>query len=364
MKKKIVTILISILMINVIILGYKIDFDKIKITGDEFLQVSISFCITEDNLFLVIDFKGGDVKIYNSNGALLKVLGRKGYGPNEFAQPLFCHYSHRKFIISDNGQRKIFVYDRKDELKFIRSKEIFANSVGSDLYLDAKKIYIAGGKTTKEDITYQFFAVNLEKNDQYTYYLPGYLKYGLNSEKDFKKELLRKPDISAIGGSAYFDIHGDFAYYIWEGDLKIFKINLKTKAISTFGEKTANYITPYASKRLINAFGRGSIQSANIRGSEREKMSYVRQIFTTKKHVLVIYEARDSKHNDLGYMMQFYTLDGNFVKEISMPRKPGFGMFLDKHKNVLYSITPVPEGDIDESHYILKYTIHDNENSK
>lgn len=352
------------LMSNVIILGYKIDFDKIKITGDEFLQVSISFCITEDNLFLVIDFKGGDVKIYNSNGALLKVLGRKGYGPNEFAQPLFCHYSNKRLIISDNGQRKIFVYDRKEKLNFIRSKEIFALSVGSDLFLDENNIYIAGARKNKDDITYQFFAVDINKDDKYTYYLPGYLKYGLRSENEFKRELLRKPEISSIGGRAYFDIHGDFSYYIWEGDLKIFKINLKTKTISTFGEKSSNYIKPYASKKLINAFGMSSKQAANIRGTEREKMSYVRQIFTTKKHVLVIYEARDSKHNDLGYMMQFYTLDGQFVKEISMPRKPGFALCFDKHKNILYSITAVPEGDLDESHYILKYTIHENEDSK
>jgi hypothetical protein len=75
-------------------------------------------------------------------------------------------------------------------------------------------------------------------------------------------------------------------------------------------------------------------------------------------------DSKHSKHNDLGYMMQFYTLDGYFVKEISMPKKPGFAMWYDKHKNVLYSITPVPEGDLDESHYILKYKIHDIENSK
>jgi hypothetical protein len=306
----------------------------------------------------VVDFKGGDVKIYKSNGELAGVFGSKGYGPNEIGQPLFCHYSNKKFVVSDVGQKKIFIYNRKSKFKFVRSKEIFALSVGDDLYLEKNKIYIAGYKTPIDDINYQFFSLDLEKNDQYTYYLPGYLKYGLNSEDELNKELFRKPDISAIGGHSYFDIHGDFAYYIWEGDLKIFKINLNTKTISTFGKKTANYIKPYASKRLINTFGIRSKKSAKIRSQERNKMSYVRQIFASKKHVLVIYEARDSNHNDLGYMMQFYTLDGNFVKEIVMPRKPGPGMCFDKQKNVLYSITPVPEGDLDESHYILKYKIH------
>jgi hypothetical protein len=284
---KIAAFLLFIIFINSTCFGYQIDLEKIKLSSDILLQVSISLCVTEDNLFLVVDFKGGDVKIYKSSGELVGILGSKGFGPNEFAQPLFCHYSDKKFVISDNGQRKIFIYDRKDKLKFIRSKEIFANSVGNDHYLKNNTIYIAGYKTPIDGINYQFYALNFEKNDQYTYYLPGYLKYGLNSEEDLKKELFRKPDISAIGGLAYFDIHGDFAYYIWGGDLKIFKINLKTKAMKTFGEKTSNYIKPYASKRLLNSFGRGTIQSANITGTERKKMSYVRQIFTTKKHVLV-----------------------------------------------------------------------------
>jgi hypothetical protein len=303
-------------MMNVIILGFKIDFEKIKINGDDFLQVSMSFCITEDNLFLVVDFKGGDVKIYNSNGALLKVLGRKGFGPNEFAQPLFCHYSDRKFIISDVGQRKIFIYDRKNELKFVRTKEIFSNDVGQCLNLDNNKLYISGTKRTIDGKNYQFYYMELDTDDQYVYLLPGYMKYGLNSDKEYYKEIFNKPYISAIAALSYFDILNDFAYYIWGGDLKIFKINLNTKTISTFGKKTANYIKPSASKRLINSSGIHSTQAAKIRSQERNKMSYVRQIFASKKHVLVIYEARDNNHNDLGYMMQFYTLDGHFVKEM------------------------------------------------
>ena len=63
LKIKMIVLFLFILMINVNILSYKIDFERIKITGDEFLQVSISFCVTEDNLFLVIDFKRSNVKI-------------------------------------------------------------------------------------------------------------------------------------------------------------------------------------------------------------------------------------------------------------------------------------------------------------
>ena len=52
-----------------------------------------AFCVTEDKLFLIPDYKAGDVKIYDSNGKLVTVFGRKGYGPGEFSKPAHCFYN-------------------------------------------------------------------------------------------------------------------------------------------------------------------------------------------------------------------------------------------------------------------------------
>lgn len=255
MRKKIIIIFQCILIISTSTFGVKIEPDKkIKLSKKVLLQFPLSFCVTEDDLILISDFKAGDVKIYNNRGQLVKVLGREGYGPNEFAKPFFCFYTQRKFIIADSGQRRIFFYDRKDKFDFVRTKEVLPPNIGFQFYVKNNKLFIAGTARDKDTKPYEFYMINLEKDHPYTYYLPGQMKYGLNSVEQYNTHLLRKPELSTIGTHAQFDIQGNFAYYSWEGDLKIFKINLETKEIKTFGKKSSYYIKPYASQKLINAF--------------------------------------------------------------------------------------------------------------
>jgi hypothetical protein len=352
---KIVGIFIIVLIINTSILESKIDLEnKIKLSEKVLLQFPRSFCVTEDKLVLVVDFKAGDVKIYNGGGELVKILGKKGYGPNEFAKPYHCYYTNRKFIISDTGQRRIFIYDRKDKFNFVRTKEILPPSIGLQFYLKNNMLYITGHTYDKDNNPYEFYMIDLEKNNHYTYFLPGHLKFGLNSGKDYNTQLLRKPELSAIGTRSQFDIHDNFAYYFWEGDLKIFKINLETKEIKTFGEKGPDYIKPYASKKLIDAF---KTRQFALISKERKKMNYVKNIFTTQKHVLLIYEVHEKNHDDPGYMIQFYTLDGNFVKEQRIPGEVSWVMFFDKQKNFLYAMEFKEDENFNYTHYIVSFKI-------
>ncbi len=360
---KIAVLLVFIFLLNNAIYGLKIEFaNKVRLSNNVLLQFPISFSVTEDNLFLVVDFKGRDVKIYKNNGELLNVLGQKGSGPNEFGLPLFCHYSNGKFIISDVGQKRIFLYERKDKFNFVRTREIRCTVVGDDLHLDGNKLYIAGNKSTGEGKSYSFFVSHLDhldhldKDGHYTYFLPAYLKFGLASFGQYKTELFKKLDITAIGTSGIFDIHGDFAYYTWEGDLKIFRINLKTKEITTFGKKMPHYVKPYASKKLIEALK--SRQGKYII-KEKRKMSYVKQIFTTRKHVLLIYAIPAPKDVEPGYMMQFYTLGGNFVKEVPIPGEVTRTMCFVQPGNALYTVVSEPDDELEEAWCLLKYKVNE-----
>jgi hypothetical protein len=356
-KIKTVLLPIFILMVSENILGITIALEK-KIplsSGKVLLQLPISFCVTEDNLFMVVDFKAGDVKIYNSNGELEKVLGRKGSGPNEFVQPLFCHYTHRKFILPDAGQRKIFVYRRINKLDFKRTKEILCLSAGNDIFLKENRLYIAGNKISENGKYYSLYSFDLDTNDNDVYFLPSYLKFGLTSENEYKTALFKKPDLTTIGVIGRFDIDGNFAYYIWQGDLKIFKINLNTREISTFGKKMPHYIKPYTTKALTNAFFN---RQGNDVQKERRKMSYVEQVFTTIQHVMVIYTVPGNNEEEQKYMAQFYHKDGNFIVEALIPGKASSAMWFDKENNVLYAIDIETDKDFEQTHTILKYKIH------
>ncbi len=137
-------------------------------------------------------------------------------------------------------------------------------------------------------------------------------------------------------------------------DLKIFKINKRDGTYTTFGKKTDNYIQPYVNGKIINASRAGN--RVYIR-EQKAKMSFVRQVFTTNKHVLLIYSRRD-KGIDLGFMMQFYNFAGEYITEVKMPGSMGFRFWMDKQTNILYTpvIETVGDGE-DDIYYMTKYKI-------
>jgi 6-bladed beta-propeller len=353
--KKIIIILAIIFIISSDVGAFEIDFiKKIPLSQKALLQMPLGFSVTEDEVFIIVDARASDIKIYNCDGKLAKVLGRKGYGPNEFANAFFCHYSDRKLIIEDSGQMKIFIYDRQGKFEFIRSKSINSTETGEDFHLEGNTLYLSGSRISQNGNVYSLYALDTNKPDHCTYFLPAHLKFGLATPQKYRFELHRKVDISAIGTSGYFDVTGDFAYYFWEGDLKIFKINLKTRKASTFGKKFDHYIKPYATQKIKQSF---SVNRAKTLIKERNKMSYVKNLFTTDRYVLLFYTARGQNHEDLGYRMQFYTLEGTFLKELPFPKRPGSRMYFDKDKSTLYTIKWEADKELDETYSILKYRV-------
>ncbi len=356
--------LIVVLLLTFHFMSFSIEIDlksKIKLSEKVLLQLPISFCVTEDEAFLVVDFKAGDVKIFNNKGELEKVLGSKGAGPNEFNQPLFCDYNNRKFIIPDAGQRKIFFYDKIGKFNFERTREIQYASIGDDIQLKENKIYMAGSKISEDGKYYSLYSFDLDGIGNHIYFLPAYLKFSLASENEFKTEYLKKPNLTAIGVMGRFDIQSNFAYYVWEGDLKIFKINLNTKEITTFGKKMPHYVKPYTTQKLINAFFN---MEGNYVQKERSKMSYVRQIFTTKKHVILLYTVPVKDGSGYDFMVQTYKMDGSFVEESKFPGKELDTIWFDKENSILYALALETVKETDESYHILRYTIHDDKNSR
>lgn len=330
--------------------------DTINLSDKVLLQSPISFCVTEDDLFLVVDFKAGDVKIYNYKGELETVLGKKGAGPNEFVQPLFCYYTNRKFILSDVGQRKIFFYERCDNFIFERKKSISCLDSGEDFFLKENILFMSGNRISEDGKYYSFYAFNIDKNGDYKYFLPSYLKFGLSSENEHRTELIKKSDLATIGVKGMFDMNGGFAYYAWEGDLKVFRIDLKTGEIKTFGKKMAHFKKPYTTQKLIDSF---FSRQVDIVRRERAKMSYVKQIFTSNSYVMVIYTIPSKNNEDNVYMVQFLKMDGTFVQEVVLPGKATNTMWFDKQKSFLYTMNFEQDANLNEHMYILKYKIPD-----
>lgn len=316
------------------------------------------FCVTDDELVIIPDYEAGNVKIYEKNGELLelvKIIGRKGYGPGEFSRPTHSFYNKEesRFVVMDHGIRKIFIYDRVGRIEFKRVKEIACWRGAFDIKLIGDKLFISGYASDPNKMHYDFYYIDLT-NDKTTYLLPSYIKFGLKSNREFEIQFLEKYEILAIGVQSWFDIHKDDAYFLWEGRLKVIKLNIVSPEIEAnpFGMQPPHYIKPYASSKLLEGFNK---DDSNLIQIERAKRSYGRNILVNSKYVIIIYEGPVNPENASILRIQFYTLDGDFIKEESILNSPTH-IWFDKNKAILYFLSRKMG---ENGYYILKYGINE-----
>ena len=79
-------------------------------------------------------------------------------------------------------------------------------------------------------------------------------------------------------------------------------------------------------------------------------MSYVTNIFASSNCLLVIYETNSI------FRIQSYSTDGKFLNESEILGNPGKGIWFDKAKSILYSISKKSNAQ-DGYFMILKYNI-------
>ena len=73
---------------------------------DDFLAAAAPFAVTEDGLYLIPDYKAGDIKVYDMKGHFVKRAGRRGFGPNELIEPRESDYMNGCYIVLDMGGRQ------------------------------------------------------------------------------------------------------------------------------------------------------------------------------------------------------------------------------------------------------------------
>lgn len=315
------------------------------------------FAVTDDGILIIPDFEAGDIKLYQNNGSSLTwltTIGEKGYGPDQFARPAHMVYNNktRTLAVMDLGLRKIFIYNRTDLLDFERVQTIPCRRGGYEIKLtDDGKLFISGGVTSPNNERYAFYSINLSGGGQINYLMPYHLKFGVESSAALTVQFKEK-GFGAIGALGTFDIHGDTAYYAWEGNLNVRKINVKSGLVhpKTFVTQTRNYSKPYLSSDLDGGYQKRDLLRMR---QAKKKMSLVRKVFVTKERVLVVFEGPLKEKSR--FWIQSYSLDGTFLREDSLKGQPSRMMFLDKAQSMLYSLSNEEGG---KRYYILKYKIN------
>jgi hypothetical protein len=334
--------------------------ETINIDPDANLKVTpMSFCGTEDNLFLLPDHQAGTIKVFNKEGNYLKfikALGPEGVGTGDLKQPMFCAYSreHGLFGVFDYGLKEVFIFERGREKVDFTLIEIFPCERGAYDIAFARNgdVVVSGYVTDKEGNPFDLYSVNIESG-QINYLLTSAQKYGLETYDQYVSEYRIKQTIPAQGTQAFIDINDDDLVFVWEASaLQIIKFNLDSRSKRSFGHnKTSNYTKPDLD-RLASSYKTGDFPNA---WQEQKKMAYVRNIFVGNDHIFLVYEtARNNSPST--FWLQQYDPAGNYQGEFLIPGSPDIQMWFDAENYDLYAFSKKPGNNANELS-ILKYKI-------
>ena len=325
------------------------------------LQMARDFCLSPDGTHLIVpDIKAGDIKIFScASGRLVKVEGRRGAGPNELLMPYKCTADERYFALIDIGLHRYFQYEFVKPVGLKRVDEGMPVELVIDCCLDNGGIVLAAYKLLDNDRRYDAYRVNLA-DKTIKYLLPSEVKYGFSSVKEYLAAYHGK-DIVPIGIQAYCDGFQGNLYYVWEGNLRIIRVNIRTGEITTFGEKTQNYIKPKVSNSLLNAYEERDKKKYR---EEKRKLTLIDDINVSGSYIILSYLKPDPAIDRQKRMFQFYGHDQKLIAEIKAPQEIAFGdedewvgMTTDRKNNRLICLRKFLDKQDEDRYEFLVYDI-------
>jgi hypothetical protein len=95
------------------------------------LYMWVDVKVDENNFIYVTDTMDYSLNKFNSQGKLIKKIGRKGQGPGEFQAPRFMGLSEKFIYVSDERMNRIQVFDMEILTCLERLKEnLFGTNYG------------------------------------------------------------------------------------------------------------------------------------------------------------------------------------------------------------------------------------------
>lgn len=347
-------IIISILLLLVVGILPAVQLEKIDTVilkgggGDDFIKAPAPFAVSEDELYFIPDHKDSDIKVFDVKGNFVKRIGRKGNGPMEFISPRESDYYDRHFIVLDLGKREYMFFSREKNAILKEIDLLRSPYMGNDVaIMKNDTILFSGYKTDQKGNDWACFTYDF-KSKKYEHLMTEYTLFGFDSKKEYK---LSRNDLRAIGFSGFCDWWGEYAYLLWKGNLKIYKINIRTKQFTTFGKKTTNYNQPIATDTLKKALAE---RNTLAWGKEMGRYSLIIGLYTNKDYLLVMYNKPKKEVEEINSrMLQFYALDGKYINELQITKNAGCGLYLskDKNDNILYMLQWIQSTDENDEYY-------------
>jgi hypothetical protein len=325
-----------------------------------FISAPGSFFVTEDNILFVLDKKASDIKIFDENGKLVNVFGKKGQGPDEFILPYVSTYKKPYIALADTRRRRFLIYKRSGIGNLEFEKLCLNLDMPDDIdFMDNGKLLVAGAKRDKSGKWQNLYIYDCEKNEC-DFLLSYAASYGYKSESEFKRDF--DNNMEYIGSAQYCDWIDDTIYHAWTGNIKINKINIKTRNVASFGKKTENYFLPYVTPEIKKAFYN---KKAKIILEAWSKMSYVMDVFAiNSKKVGLVYVGPLKNKKGVNVMLQLYSSAGNFIGEVELLQAKAstsyeLFFYFRRDKGLLYVMDTETSETFDQIFYVHEYRVEE-----
>jgi len=350
MRKRAIRVWFFIIFIASSVSALEITYEgKTRLVQKEgfFIGFPRGFVVTEDDFIIVCDSRSSDLKIFTQEGKAVSVFGRKGYGPDEFADPWLHDYKNGKLLISDTSTKKLYIYSVDKDLKFQQINQTIVTSVLDAKLMDEKDMVLIARMPIKDSpspAAYILFVLDINGGSR-DYLIPFELQLGEN-EKPVDYDKLKKtnpwdlPDWMILPRWKHCDYYGDNIYFVWTANLDIIRVNLLTKDHVRFSQKTKEYVRPIVSREFKKAYNEHNSKEYR---SWVQRMSWVCKVFADRDIVGIVYTNFDNKTSRWNSFIQIYDHNGTFLKEAPLENFTSTyeqpNLYYDKNKKKLYCLS-------------------------
>ncbi len=308
------------------------------------------FAIAEDGVIFIPDGKDGNIKCYEPDGTLLKVIGRRGPGPGEFMTPAFCDYKAPFLSVLDAF--KVYVYERKGRGDLARIAEIPCMACTSDVVLSGKGILVDAYVRYNDG---KFCLTLRSFDDTIKHLLPNYRRYGFKSEGEHRTSYL---DLSMLTSQrGFLSVLGNRIYFVFDARPIVTSLNLDGSEVATFRTLSPNYREPRLNAKIRDAFKAGRGKEV---GEERNKVSCNTGILADDQMVGVLFSNYDAPSETWKLYLQRFDKTGKLISESLLRDAVNYGSFFSyyyQRENGILYIMSERYGDETDDYRILEYKL-------
>lgn len=318
---------------------------------EEILYRSSGLGVTEDGYFIIADRRGSNIKVYNADGRLAKIWGRRGVGPDEFLGPCYVNYDSPHVVFLDIGQERIYIYETNKNLEFNKVREFRPYSGPSDLCLRDGWVWIPEYVRDRTQKEYTTYAIEV-RSGKIQYVLPDSVFKSLYSDKEWP----------VIGGNFYCLPAEASVFFVWEGNLRIMRWDLRDQKAQFFGKVTNNYIKPYVNRSFRESYS-GPKRSYENYMTNKRKMCYVSGLFGGDEFIALVYHRYAAELGHWTTYIQFYSPEGEFINEILVPKAITYDDMIERFfyysrgKRLFYFLSRSLDENFQDQFTILTYSL-------